>query len=97
MRRPFSKKQLEKLVKQLEVKIYNNGLYSKMCGSWDISCEIDEDEFDEYLDEHEKDNDWIIPVNVTATCYEEDGGHSDWWNINVFVDKDCNIKKIEAN
>jgi hypothetical protein len=57
-------------------------------------CEIDEDKFDDYINEHEKDNDWIIPVKATATCCEEDGGHSDWWNMNVHVDKDCNIKKI---
>lgn len=92
----ISGKKIEKLIKELEIKIYNEGLYHKMGGSWDISVEFDEDRTDETFEELEEGEDWRLMFKVTARCYEEDGGHSDWWSIYVDVDKKLNIKKCEV-
>lgn len=89
-------KDIDKLVKELEDKIYANGMYRKMCGSNDITVELDEDETDVAFEELEDGEDWRLIFKVTHNQYEEDSGSSEWWKITVDVDKDLKIKNVEV-
>jgi hypothetical protein len=91
---PFKKKQIDELLKRIEVIEYTQGMYGKMSASWDITVELNDDLLDDYLDEREGNN-YLLPLRIKASCYEEDGGHSDWWESKVEVDKDCKITRTE--
>lgn len=92
----LTKKKIIELEKELEVRIYNECLYRKMCGSWDICVEFDEDTTNDFIEEKEEGENLKLYFKVTAKCYEEGGGHSDWWNIKVEVDDKYKIIKIEC-
>ena len=88
---------IKALEKELEVRIYDSGLYRKRSGSWDIYVELDEDSTDISIEEKEEGDNLKLVFKVTAKCYEEDGGHSNWWNVIVEVDDNYKIIKIEGD
>lgn len=92
----ISAKDVERLQKELEAKINSVGGYGAMCGSHDVTVELDEDETDIAFEELEEGEEWRLIFKVTHNHYEEDSGSSEWWKITVDVDKDLKIKKVEV-
>jgi len=91
----ISRESIEKLCRELESKIYNSGMYRKLSGNWDILVLLDDEYTEEAFEEMEEGEDWRLIFQVTATNNEEEHQTKNSWRINVDVDKDLNIKKIE--
>jgi hypothetical protein len=92
--------QIKKLEKELEVRIYDTGMYRKMIGNWSITAEFDEEITQEYAEDmrnpEESDN-LTLGFRITATNYEEDGKTEETWNIIVDINDDLSIIKIDRD
>lgn len=90
------KKKLTEFSKKLENMIYNAGYYRKMCGSNDITVELDYETTEEYLDEHEDGEGYVLHYKITHSQEDECGGRTEYWYIDIEVDKQLNILKIDG-